>query len=285
MPFDQDSRSLSPRRLTKEDAASGLQLSTAAGWNQVANDWEVLITMGQGIGMVDPSDKLAATAILLPHRPRVRWVSMFLVDEAWRKRGIGTRLMKLIIELSPDPVLGLDATEQGRPVYENLGFVATESITRFARQATGDISPAIPDEQVKNLSEKQFRDLLIPFTRDCDKSRRKLLRMLDASGDGRICLLRGDRTAGLATMRAGRLANQIGPIFATDAASATTIVRSVASDNTGALIIDVPDRHEAFAKQVASIGFEPSTSFTRMFRAGQPLPNPSEYAIAGPEFG
>jgi GNAT superfamily N-acetyltransferase len=285
MPVDRDSRSLSPRRLTGDDAPAGLRLSTAAGWNQSVRDWELMIAAGEGIGMVDPSDELIATAILLPYQQDVQWISMVLVDGRWQKRGIGTRLLKLMVELSPLPVVGLDATAAGKPVYQNLGFGAKESITRFARKEQTGGSPWPLDEAVADLSAERFVTLVHPFLKAPGRGRQSLLADLTASGDGRLALQRGEKTASLALTRVGREATQIGPLHATDAASATAILRSIASSRKGRLIIDVPDRHEAFVDQIVSLGFESSRHFTRMFKGGQPAANPTEYAIAGPEFG
>ncbi|MEJ0068673.1 MAG: GNAT family N-acetyltransferase [Pseudomonadota bacterium] len=59
-----------------------------------------MLALGQGIGLVAPrSDQpadgaLVATALTVPLGERLAWISMVLVEAAWRRRGLGTRLLQ-----------------------------------------------------------------------------------------------------------------------------------------------------------------------------------------------
>ncbi|MFC2085957.1 hypothetical protein ACFLRO_01955 [Bacteroidota bacterium] len=279
------SDTLFPRRLGESDAVSGFNMSTEAGWNQTEHDWTVMIRTGQGIGLVDSSDQFVATSILVPFLPDVDWVSMVLVTTPWRMKGVGSRLMRLVTELSPNPILGLDATDQGLALYKKLGFVATEEITRYRRTERVDSGNTDNSDQIVSVTREQFPELLIPFASRADESRRRLLQQLDTTSGGMVCMVRGDSPVSLASIRPGRVSNQIGPLFATDAASAVGILKSIVASRGESLIIDVPDRHTAFSAQLPLMGFQPVRTFVRMFKGGLPPPNPFEYAIAGPEFG
>jgi GNAT superfamily N-acetyltransferase len=278
---------LSPRRLDKADAGVGFRLSAEAGWNQIELDWKVMIRMGEGIGLVDEADRLIATSILIPYFPRVDWVSMVLVDSGWRRRGIGSRLMRLVMGLSPNPILGLDATEEGIPLYQKLGFAASEGITRYERprRAGSDVSAVAGDRRVTPISAHEFRELTGSFAPDIGKRRKKMLEKLDPTDKASIRLVRDKKTVAIASVRPGRTSAQIGPIMAADAATAASLLRSVSETRNEALVVDVPDRHWALVAQLSEMGFKPSRHLTRMFRGGMPPSNPCEYAIVGPEFG
>jgi GNAT superfamily N-acetyltransferase len=274
-----------PRRLTIDDAPGGHRLSTQAGWNQTVHDWRLMLGMGQGIGFVDPEESLIGTAVLVPYRTDIDWVSMVLVDEQWRRRGLGRRLTQLVVELSPRPILGLDATDFGLGIYRDLGFGAAEQITRFTRNAgETDVSWG-ESTQISVPSEDSFRECLNAFIRDSEPVRVDLLSELDPERTGRLCMIRGDRAAAIALIRQGRESTQIGPLMATDAGSATTLLRWVVAHQQSKLIIDVFDENQAFARQLPEMGFEAVRQFRRMFRGGRPRRQSTEYAVTGPEFG
>lgn len=284
MPPDLDLLSMSPRRLTEADAPQGHRLSAEAGWNQTEDDWNLMIRMGQGIGFVDQTDELIATTILIPYRSGADWLSMVLVDKDHRGQGIGSRLVRLVVELSLSSILGLDATEMGQSIYRDLGFNPSDTITRFRRprQTRDDVAER---RQASIITRTEFQDRLVEFVSDGEPARIELLGMLDPGDQGRCCLVRGEKTVALGSVRRGQTASQIGPLFATDAASAIALLQWIMAQRGESLIIDVPERNEAFVSRLSKLGFKPSRAFTRMFRGGMPRPNSREYAIAGPEYG
>jgi len=242
-----------------------------------------MIRIGQGIALVDPSDRVIATSILLPFLPEVDWVCMVLVEISCRRRGLGTRLLRLATELSLKPVLGLDATDEGRPMYERLGFVALETITRYRRPGHDAV---IPDRiQIETVSAARFGELLTRFASGSGGMRRTLLQELIRAQKGNICVVRRESMLAVAPIRPGRTSTQIGPIYAEDADSAADILHSIAESRSEPLIVDTPDRQSEFATELPKLGFVVSRRFIRMFRGAAPPPNPFEFATAGPEFG
>lgn len=280
-----DTSHLSPRRLTVDDAPAGYALSSAAGWNQTLEDWAVMLEIGHGLALVDVGDHPIATSILLPYRPNVDWIGMMLVESAWRGKGVGTRLMRLIVEISPNPILGLDATEQGIPLYKKLGFAAAEDITRFERPAKDLQLLQDSDDEVILVGVDRFSELISTLNPEMDLLRRNLLSGLEATKCSYMTVYRDDRCVGLGVVRRGRVASQIGPLFATDAASAGRVLRWIASQRPEILIADVPTQRSALTHLLHRAGFKPSRSFVRMYAGGLPVPDRREYLIAGPEFG
>ena len=84
------------RPLTEEDAPGGLRLSTQAGWNHLDVDWQRCITLcpRTTIGVFD--DTLIATCSATPFG-RLGWIGLFLVDEAHRRKGLGTRVFDALL--------------------------------------------------------------------------------------------------------------------------------------------------------------------------------------------
>lgn len=121
------------RQLGPADVEAGLRLSAEAGWNQTADDWRFMIGFGRAIGADEPGRGLVASALVLPLGLRLSWLSMVLVARDRRRLGLGTTLLRRCIAAvqATRATPGLDATEQGRPVYGPLGFRDLYPISRW----------------------------------------------------------------------------------------------------------------------------------------------------------
>jgi ribosomal protein S18 acetylase RimI-like enzyme len=72
----------------------------------------------------DPSGGVVGTGVATINGPAA-WIGTIWVDETWRGRGLGRRLTEASIEAAEDAgcqSLLLVATDQGRVLYERLGF-------------------------------------------------------------------------------------------------------------------------------------------------------------------
>ncbi|HZL28367.1 MAG TPA: GNAT family N-acetyltransferase [Acidobacteriaceae bacterium] len=127
------------RTLTPADVPSAMELSKAANWNQTPEDWlRVLQLAGEGFRCVEAAGKIVATASLLPYGTRLAWIGMVLTRPENRRRGFARELMEDLIaraEGNKIRTLKLDATNEGRPLYESLGFIVEETVERWGRPA------------------------------------------------------------------------------------------------------------------------------------------------------
>jgi GNAT superfamily N-acetyltransferase len=127
------SEALAIEVLTQADVASGMLLSTEAGWNQTADDWKHFIVQGSTIGVRDQNGRLVASAAALPYDGPFGYVGMVLVTADWRRQGIATRLVdRCIDELRGRGLVPvLDATAAGAEVYRHQGFVGQFGFDRW----------------------------------------------------------------------------------------------------------------------------------------------------------
>ena len=111
--------------MTAPDAGDVLPLSVAAGWNQVAADWRLLLGAGRGFG-IRHNGGWIGSGLALPLGQSIWWISMLLVAEQWRRHGHGTHLLaRCMAEIAAaGAAMGLDATEFGRPIYLPLVSIA-----------------------------------------------------------------------------------------------------------------------------------------------------------------
>ena len=82
--------------LTPAHAETGLALSTRIGWNQALPDWAYMLAAGDGVGLLTSNGTLVASAMSLPYG-RFAWICMVLVDPDYRRRGLATKLMDVVV--------------------------------------------------------------------------------------------------------------------------------------------------------------------------------------------
>lgn len=119
------------RLMTLNDLPLGLRLSAQAGWNQTEADWRRFMRLEpDGCFVAQWAQEPVATTAAFVFGS-VGWIAMVLVDEAFRHRGIASRLVEhalKYVEQRSVRTTRLDATPLGRPVYERLGFLPEYSL-------------------------------------------------------------------------------------------------------------------------------------------------------------
>ncbi|WP_454630601.1 GNAT family N-acetyltransferase [Bradyrhizobium cenepequi] len=259
-----------------DDAPAGLVLSTEARWNQNEADWRFFLTNGIVFGVRDGTD-LVATAALLPYSAGNAWISMVLVTERWRRRGIATRLVDACLDAARQGGLTtwLDATPAGATVYGPLGFTPTLQLRRLRlehpRQEASE-TLAIGDLDALNARDRRA----MAFERNA------LLAEFGARAGSRI--LSHDNA--MALVRDGRTARHIGPLFADSAEDALALVDAISRTETGPILIDAIASQEPFIAGLTGAGWNIERPFQRM-RFGRATTQGEElpFAVAGPEFG
>jgi GNAT superfamily N-acetyltransferase len=272
-----DTEHLAIVKLDARDIAGGLLLSTEARWNQNEADWRFFLTKGAVFGVRDHDDKLVATAALLPYSERDAWISMVLVTESWRRRGLATRLVDACLDQAKKRGLAawLDATPAGATVYGPLGFTPTIELRRL-RLAKAHTSGSVGLHAGK-LDEFVSHDIgAMGF------ERRALLQELCGRTNSKLV----SNGHAFALVRDGRTARHIGPLFAGDSSDALRMIRDIETAETGPLLIDAVAAQTAFLDGLTRSGWVIERPFQRM-RFGQATNQPVElpFAVAGPEFG
>jgi len=280
-------------RLTEPDIDAGLALSDAAGWNQTSDDWALFIRHGRTIGLRDAAGRWVATAAALPYVRDRGWISMVLVDAAWRHRGLASRLLdECVVHLRAEGIVPvLDATPAGAAVYRRLGFVPGFEIDRWERPAlaagtaTPATSPAVIPAGLADL------DTLLALDRAATGLDRRFLLSSFLSRPGTQAW-RADDGRGFVIARAGRRAVQIGPLVAGDAGQAAAlldvaIADATARDASQAIFLDLPRAHRPLAERIERQGFARQRPFVRMALGASEAPRlgTGMFVLAGPEFG
>lgn len=263
-----------PFRLTPADTPDALPLSVEAGWNQTADDWRLFIAHGAVFGL-RAGGRLVATAAALPYQGPFGYVGMVLTAADHRHRGHATALLGLAMRAlrEASQVALLDASPEGRPVYEKQGFIAIDRLQRWSGDAGGTPSAATAEAAaIASLDASAF-GAARHFLFDDMLAREGTLALLEPAG----CVM----------ARRGRLATQIGPLIAADEHQALGLLHRMLVRLAGPVVLDVPVRWAGLADFLAAAGFVRQRPFTRMaLDHPAPFGAPARlFAVTGPEFG
>ncbi len=267
-------------------------LSIEAGWNQNVADWRFMLGAGRGFGCATPDGTWQASALVLPLGQKLAWISMVLVTKAWRRSGLGTTLLKRCVEevRSAGAVAGLDATEQGRPIYLPLGFRDLYPISRwhFDRVKDAGLSPP-RDIAVRPITPGDLPRLALYDRPLTGMERPAILTHLALRQPGRAWLAddSSGKILGFVLGREGRVATSLGPVVADNEVTALALIDKAAAAADGPFIIDVPQAHHAVRAWLEAQGAVTPRAYMRMtLGEAKRVDDPTRlFALAGPELG
>jgi GNAT superfamily N-acetyltransferase len=287
---------LDARPIDADQGEAVWPLSIEAGWNQNLADWRFMLAAGRGFGCVDQDGRWQASSLVLPLGQRLAWISMVLVTKERRRGGVGTGLLKRCIDeiQAANAVAGLDATEQGRPIYLPLGF---RDLYRIARwhfdEAKHDASPPPAGVVLRPVVPADLPRLALYDRPLTGMERPSILAHLALRQPARAWLAEdaGGKIVGYVLGREGRMATSIGPVVSDNEAIALALIarsaRSGAIAGPGPFIIDVPVAHRQVRAWLEAQEATTPRGYMRMtLGEAKGLDDPSHvFALAGPELG
>jgi GNAT superfamily N-acetyltransferase len=277
--------------LTAAELPDAEALVREAGWNQVAADWEIFRTLGT-VYAARAGGRVVATAATLPYG-KFAWISMVLVADEQRRRGLGTQLLRRCVaalnESGSVPVL--DATPEGRPLYRALGFEDAWGYHRLARLDAKPITNGVPPANgtiIRPITDADWTALsaydAIVFGADRGVLLQRLRGRLPAA---ELIATRRGRVAGFMLGRNGRSASQVGPVVAEDDAVANMLLARALPGIDGPIYLDLADAKTGTRLWLAERGFSAQRPLMRMlYRRPTGFDDTARtFAVVGPEFG
>ena len=253
--------------MSTSDIADAMQLSTLAGWNQTAEDWNRLLSLACAhCFCIEHEARVVATSTLLCYGTDIAWLGMVLTHPGHRGNGYARHLVKHCLDCAAQlgvRTIKLDATEAGRRVYQRLGFEDEQPIERWERSGPASL-PSSPQ---------------------------RFCRALDGAAYGY------DRSGVLATLgcedgcsdaflltRPGWLRPYLGPFISTTVDAARALLSALPNDS--GCFWDILPSNGSAVELAREFGFTPVRLLVRM-RMGEERPERSNliYGIAGFELG
>ena len=280
---------LTLRQLTPADLPDLMRLKTLVGWNQTETDcrWLTANFPAGNFVVTTAANRVVASTITVAHGGQVAWIGMVIVDPEFRRLGLATRMVEAAVAAARGCAgVGLDASPDGREVYQRLGFKAVAGLHRFAASGAtasptaGQATPVVPADlpALVALDQAAF-----------GAEREPLLRYLLARRpDYAFKIVRGGKVCGFCLGRDGAAAEQIGPVVAETAADAMALLAAALPATRGRPVqLDVPDTQTEWVAALRQAGFAEQRAFTRMYVGAPPnARRPATlFAVAGPELG
>jgi GNAT superfamily N-acetyltransferase len=273
---------LNLRFLTRDDLGFADSLRGIAGWNQTLADWQRFIDLSPGgCLLAECEGRPVATATTICYGQELAWIGMILVHPDFRRRGIARVLLRHCIELLRGAgirCIKLDATPEGREVYRQLGFIDEFTLTRYA----GFVVPTSVGGVLRTAMPSDLPQIFSLDQAATGAPREKLLQRLFSESSRALVLESApNQITGFGFVRAGSLANYLGPIVASDRAGAELLATALLHES---VFCDLRESGAAWAK---THGLTPHRTLTRMYlgQNAQPAAPETYFAIAAPDLG
>lgn len=231
------------RAFEPSDIAAGHALSRAAGWPHRAEDWQWMFDAGSGFVATD-NGKVIGTALYWKYGADRSTLGLVMVSPDEQGRGIGRRLMELVLEALGGRVTFLHATPAGKPLYEKLGFKACGTIEQH-HGTVGSVPAVTPaaGEQLRSLMANDVPRVVELASRASGLNRGEIIPALLDVAQG-VVLERGGELMGFSMFRRFGRGYAIGPVVAADSPDnwrAKSLIAPWLEQSAGEFVrIDVP---------------------------------------------
>jgi predicted N-acetyltransferase YhbS len=263
-----------------EDA---VRLSRQANWPHRLEDWKMALELSEGLVAVDGGDRVIGTVLVTRFKADTATINMVIVDEAARGRGLGRKLMQAAMSMAAACRMRLIATREGLPLYERLGFHATDEVLQHQGRSVGLRAPGGVDPAgaadlpaIAELDAQAF-----------GADRERLIAHL--ASVGRFAVIRhGNRPAAFAGLRAFGRGEVIGPVVAPNLDEAKALIAHFISERPGAFLRVDTTAGTGLAPWLAEQGLALADSGIAMQRPLAPVspkPSISTFALANQAFG
>lgn len=279
------------RPFTEGDIPAAHALSLEVKWPHRADDWRFVFDAGAGFVAQD-GERVLGTALYWTYGGNGGSLGMVIVAPDCQGKGIGRKLMELLLEALGSRVTVLHATPAGEPLYAKLGFRRIGAIHQH--QSADFIVPRaelLPGERLRAIAPGDIETLAQLATRASGLDRSALLPALSKVAQG-VVLERDGETLGFALIREFGRGHAIGPVVSVTADEqharrAKALVAHWLAHNEGRFTrIDTPD-DSGLSSWLQDIGLTRVDTVIKMARNGTPPHDASvaQFAIINQALG
>ena len=250
------------------DLAALHGLAQQMSWPHRMEDCAQMLALGAGIAAVDADGSTIGVGLRWSFGRDVGTIGLMLVAPDRQGRGIGRALMTALIADSGSRALMLNATAEGLPLYEKLGFVSTGLVKQH--QGRLSVPPPAPEVPLRRVVPADHAALCALDAAVFGADRSDLIGRLLASGDAWL-VDRAGQPAGFAILRAFGRGRIIGPVVASSEDEAIALVAAAArAAPAGVLRIDIQASAERLAAWLTAAGLPAVDTVTVMLRGNWP---------------
>ncbi|MEH7250420.1 GNAT family N-acetyltransferase [Neobacillus niacini] len=243
----------------KFDVSGLIELSASVGWDYDEKEIGTVLSSGKIFGHRNAEGKIVSSAAIIPYDTSLASIGMVIVNKDFRGMGLGKKATRKCIEsVSRETTIMLIATEEGKPLYEKMGFNTVDFVHKYLCDNyiintkplnNSDIIfeefSGVDIDELLELDEDAFGDKRCRFLINRIKQSEKCLVLKDNNG-----IIVG---YGLSIM--GPINLILGPIVAPDFQTALVLIDKLSSKHQGKLRIDVPSGNDEFMMLLEKSGF------------------------------
>lgn len=234
------------RPMRTEDLASCHAMSLHLHWPHRLADWQFhhQVSSSWAVELEEPDGarSVAGSGMLCPLGEDYASLGLVIIKDELQGRGLGRAMMQRLLQDAGSRNVILNATEAGRPLYEKLGFVVTDTLSQH-QSTTASATPVLaPGARIRPLRQDEVPALLALDRHASGMDRSGLLVPLLASSE--VAVLEQDgQVKGVAYLREFGRGRVIGPVIAGEVEDAKTLIAHWIHAYPGAYLrIDVPGR-------------------------------------------
>jgi len=247
--------------------ADVMTLVSETGWPHRPDDVRPLLDLGRLWCAVDrKSGSLAGMAVWWPMGRDHGRVGLVIVSPRYQRQGLGRALMERVLVDADGRSLALLATEDGRPLYEKLGF---RSIGRTQRHVGQYVPQEEPHTGIEAYTPADLEAVLSVDRLGFGPHREPMVRhLLDA---GTACVARDAKdVVGYGVYRPFGLGHVVGPVVAASGPVANALFHAVA--RPGYVRLDRPLEAEELGRLIETKGLEGFETTHTMVLGDWPAP-------------
>lgn len=254
--------------MTEADLTQAHQLSIGVGWPHRPEDWQLVMSLGEGLVACDAIGRALGSAMWWPFGPDFASVGMVITSPRVQAHGAGRRLMDAILEATGDRDLRLSSTRAGYRLYLSLGF---QPIGRIFQHQGRALAPEPAEEEGSDLTIREatpgdFEALAQLDAAAYGADRSHVIRALLPLSTGTVAERDGE-PAGFALCRQFGRGHVVGPIVAEDDAMAIALTRPhVAAHDGNFLRVDTAFEQTGFGRFLEASGMPIFDTVTPMIR-------------------
>ncbi|MFF1288337.1 GNAT family N-acetyltransferase [Bacillus thuringiensis] len=277
-------------RLRKEQIGDIVALSSYIGWDYNREEIETVFNLGIVYGVWNERKELIASAAIILYGEVLASIGMVIVHPDYKGRGIGKMITNSCMNsVSAQTPFMLIATDEGKPLYEKLGFRVVSYVSKYICNSYNANHKCAENEEYMVVYKEGDLERIIKIDEGAfGTSRNEFLKQRIMQSER--CVVVKDtkeNVVGYGICIQTPENKIIGPVVAKNNAMAMRIVHDLVRGHNGKLRMDVPEGKKDFMKELEIAGFKKvNTPPIMMKNSNRLLKRNSElYSIAAQIFG
>jgi predicted N-acetyltransferase YhbS len=274
--------------LTETDIHDVVRLSNQLERGYAEPEIRLIMQAGNLLGHRSGEGTIVSTAAIFPYQGKWASLGVVMVDPRYRRRGLATRLVQTCMGIVPEYSVMLVATDEGKPLYEKLGFRTVDTLyILIAEEYQRQLHLQVKYTQFHSIDDQDLPELL------------KLDQEAFGAGRSKFLNLRLQQAKYTSSIRnqAGRCTGYalgvetpeflvIGPVVAPDSWLAALLIDDIARRYQGTIRINIPSVHQDLISFLMRCGFQLARIAPVMMVGGSSLPPRNQlFAVAAQAYG